>query len=180
MDWFAIVTTPRGELRADEELAEAGLEHFTPTYKLSTHIRHTKGRIRTINQPLLRGYTFAQLDFSYSSHHPTLLKKCKHIVEPIRICGIPVPVQLAELRQLRLLCDAGAFDQGRQRGQDNRFRDGDTVRITSGPLQGISASFRETAGGLRPRSGFVRVCLERLFGQRDFETDVRVELIEAA
>lgn len=180
LSWFALITTPRGELRADEELAAANIEHFTPTFKRRMLVRYTKGREREVTFPLLTGYTFAKLDYSPHSHHPTLLADCDHIVGPIKICGMAVPVRSAELRQLRLLCDAGAFDQGRARGSDNRFKQGDAVRITQGPLAGISASFRETAGGLRPKSGFVRVCLERLFGQRDFETDVRVELIEAA
>lgn len=181
MNWYAIITTPRGELRADEELAEAGIERFTPTFKRSCAARYTTPRFREreVVIPLLSGYTFAKLDFGHRSHHPSLLGDCKHIVGPIKICGAPVPVRKKELRQLRLLCDAGAFDQGRARGSDNRFKQGDAVRITQGPLAGISASFRETAGGMRPRSGFVRVMLERMFGA-SFETDVPQDLIEAA
>ena len=182
MKWFAIRSTPRGELRADAELEQAGIEHFTPTFKRRTLVRYTKGREKVIVIPLITGFTFAQLDYGPFSHHPRVLDDCKHIIGPIRVQGRPAPIigeGLPRLHQLRLLCDAGAFDQGRLRGQDNRFREGDTVRITAGPLQGICASFRETAGGMRPRAGFVRVMLERMFGSR-FETDVQQELVEAA
>lgn len=179
--WFALRIASRGEFRADEELALAGIERFTPTFKRRTLVRYTKGREKEIQLPLLPGYIFAAIDYSEDSHHPRLIKKkCKHVIDVLGICGKPVPVRAAELRQLRLLCDAGAFDQGRQRGQDNRFKDHDPVIIVSGPLAGLRGSFRETAGGLRPRSGFVRVAMQMLFGRHDFETDVPLDLVEAA
>ena len=178
--WYALRIMSRGEFRASEELAEAEIEHFAPTFTRRTRVRYTAGREKQVTLPLLPGYIFAALDFGPHSHHPTALDDCKHVIDVLGICGKPVPVRSAELRQLRLLCDAGHFDQGRQRGQDNRFKDHDPVIIVSGPLAGLRASFRETAGGLRPRSGFVRVAMEMLFGQRDFETDVPLDLVEAA
>jgi transcription antitermination factor NusG len=178
--WYALRSTPRGEFRADEELEQAGIERFTPTYKRSTLIRHTKGRAREIVMPLMSGYLFAQLDFSPRSHHPSLLDGCKHIVEPINIWGTPIPVRANELEALRLLCAAGAFDEGKKRGHDNRFRNGDLVRITGGPLMGFTVTFREVAdGSLRPRAGHVKVLLERMLGIERM-VDVPQEMIEAA
>lgn len=181
MNWYAIRSTPRGELRADAELAAAGITRFTPTFSRMTQIRYTKGRSREIVHPLMPGYLFAQLDFSPTSHHPSLLDGCRHVIEPISIQGKPVPILTKELDQLRLLCGAGAFDQGRQRGQDNRFRAGDTVRVSSGVWAGFVMKFRDTASGApKPRMGYVRLVMERLFGQAGFEIDVPQELVEAA
>lgn len=178
--WYALRISSRGEFRADEELELAGIERFTPTFKRRCLQRYTKGREKEIQLPLLPGYAFACLDFGPHSHHPTALEDCKHVIDVLGICGKPVPVRSAELKQLRLLCDAGAFDQGRARGRDNRFREGQPVRIHGGPLNGLEARFRETCGGMRPRAGFVRVVLDRLFGQMNFNVDVPRELVEAA
>lgn len=184
MNWYALVTVPRGEFRADAELEQAGIVRFTPFFKQRTLIRHTKGRVKTIDQPLMTGYLFAQLDFSPRSHHPSLLaQKCKHIVAPVGVQGQPVPIigeGLSCLAQLKLRCAAGAFDQGQRRGHDNRFRNGDLVRITGGPLMGFTVTFREVAdGSLRPRAGHVKVLLERMLGV-ERTVDLPQELIEAA
>lgn len=184
MQWFALITVPRGEFRADAELGQAGIVRFTPSFKQRTLIRHTKGRVKTIDQPLMTGYVFAQLDFSPMSHHPSLLAKCKHVVGPVGVQGQPAPIigdGLSCLAQLKLRCEAGAFDQGKRRGQDNRFHDGDMVRITSGPLSGLYVTFRETADGtLRPRAGHVKVMLNRMFGSPGMLVDIEQELVEAA
>lgn len=181
MDWYALRTMSRGEIRAGQELRDAGITEFTPTFKRWTLVRHTKGRAKEVTHALMPGYLFARLDFGPHSHHPSLLESCK--LDPVKppMAEKPYPVRDKELEQLQRLCAAGAFDQGTRRGHDNRFKDGDMVRITDGPLRGVMVTFRETAdGSLRPRAGHVKVMLDRLFGCAGMLVDVEQELVEAA
>lgn len=202
MNWFALRSTPRGEFRADEELKEVGIERFTPFYRCRTLLKHTKGRVKTVERPLMPGILFARLsdgDFFASkrkrdafravSHGREYLVPqaeepiCKHVVDVYRkLNGTPMVVtDLERLNSLRKLCEAGAFDQGRERGHDNRFVNGDRVRITAGPWAGFVVTFRETASGVhKPRMGYVKVMLDQLFGRPGFDMDVPQELLEAA
>lgn len=182
MNWYALRATPRGEFRADEELEQAGIERFTPFYRVRTLIRHTKARVRVVDRPLMCGYLFAKLDFGPHSHHPTALDGCKYVVDTVNtISGKPIPLREKVLLDLRRDCESGKYDQGRERGQDDRFMDGDAVRIVEGTWAGFVMKFRATAEGTpKPRMGYVRLAMDRLFGCDGFELDVPQELIEAA
>ncbi len=181
MTWHAIVTTPRGEFRADQEFKEAGIIRFLPSYKINTLMRYSKARVKTVEQPLMPGYLLADIDFSKYSRHPGLINRMKFVAGIVGIKGKPTPLRSSVVHDLKELCLAGRFDQGRKRGQDKRFLHGDRVMITEGTWAGFVVTFRETAGGmLKPRMGYVSVMFDRLFGSDKFAMDVPQSILVAA
>jgi transcription antitermination factor NusG len=182
MTWYALRSTPRGEFRANEELGLAGIDRFVPFYMVRTLVRHTKGRQKITMQPLMPGYLFADVSFSTRSHDPYLLDRCGHVAGTIRTAsGKPIPLREKVVTELVQLCRSGCFDQGRARGHDGRFVNGDKVRITDGTWAGFEVTFRETASGiLRPKMGYVAVMFDRLFGTRNFTMHVPQAMLVAA
>jgi len=179
--WYVLRAASRGEFKANSELALAGVEHFLPIYRRYSLIRHTKAQRREIVMPLMHGYLFARVDLQ-SGHDMAAIDGCKHISAMVKPRGADRPVHVDDraIEQFQQLCAAGKFDQGHKRGGDNRFVDGDRVRIVEAPLAGLVVTFRDTAEGTRvPRIGCVKIILDRMFGA-EMETEIEHEWIRAA
>lgn len=172
--WYAVRPTIRGEFRAAADLEDVGIEHFLPTFKRWTLVRHTKGRRRQTEHPLLPGYLFARL---HGEQFSLMFNECRNITRIVphmtETNPRPVYVQDKMILALKHLCDIGHFDQGKRSG-DGYVR-GDRVRITEGVFAGLTARFKDD----KTKPGTVRLILDRMFaGQRDLTVDV--EHIQAA
>ncbi len=134
MNWYAIYTKPRQEVRAATQLARAGLDVFCPRY---AQRRRVGTRYAEAICALFPSYVFAM--FTPERHYHTV----RYARGVRRIVGEgstpwPVPGEILALVRERL------DDRGLVRlGGD--VREGDTVEILDGPFQGVRGIFeRET------------------------------------
>lgn len=184
--WYVLRPTIRGDRRAAEELKEAGINHFVPTFNRITLVRHTKAQVKTVEMLLMPGYVFAQLSIeqtkTVNKHnrrqglHGSKPSEFQHVAQIVRIPGTDraMPVDAKAVEQLRYLCADGAFDQGKRAGSG--FVHGDKVLIIGGPFDNIVATFK--GGKVKP--GFAKLVLSKMFGSKDIEVLVPDDLIQAA
>lgn len=174
--WYVLRPTIRGDRRAAEELKEAGINHFVPTFNRITLVRHTKAQVKTVEMLLMPGYVFAQLSIEQTKTVNKHNRKFQHVAQIVRVPATDraMPVDAKAVEQLRYLCDTGSFDQGKRAGSG--FVHGDKVLIIGGPFDNIVATFR--GGKVKP--GFAKLVLSKMFGSKDIEVLVPDDLIQAA
>jgi len=158
LPWYVLRPTIRGDRRAAEELKEAKVEHFMPTYKRYSVIRHTKAQVKTTEMLLMPGYIFARLDQTQLASVPGKLKHVAAVYVPPG-SDYALPAEPKAVAQLQRMCAKGKFDQGKRNGEG--FNRGDRVLIVDGGLfDGWLATFKDG----RAKAGFVRVVLDQMFG----------------
>ncbi|GAA4108734.1 transcription termination/antitermination protein NusG [Aminobacter aganoensis] len=174
-NWYVVRPTVHGDRRAADELKEADINHFMPTFKRFTLIKHTKGQRKETEMLLMPGYLFAQLSIEQTKTVNKHDRRFRHVASIVRAPGTDraLPVDEKAVEQLRYLCADGAFDQGKR--PRSGFIHGDKVLIIGGPFDNITATFRE--GKVKP--GFAKLVLSRMLG-KDQTVLVPEDLIQAA
>lgn len=124
--WFALQTRSRHEKVARNELGKRNVEHFLPTI---TRVSQWKDRKKKIEFPLFSGYCFAR--FALAERLPVL--QSAGVVGIISFNGRPEPIPTAEMDSLMILMNSRArFDV------HPCLREGMSVEVTRGPLQGVT------------------------------------------
>lgn len=163
MAWYVIHTKPAREMLAATMLEERlQLAVFLPEVR-----QKRRGQIRLA--PLFPGYLFAELDLEQVE--ASQIDRTPGVIRLVSFGGRPreveAPVVEALREQVAALNDRGGLPQ-------HPYREGDIVRLRSGPLQGLEAVF---IGPMKPAER-VRVLLN--FLGRDQEAEVDVDLLEPA
>ena len=123
--WMAVWTRSRHESAVLDQLRERHVEAFLPTVPRWSR---WKDRRKRIEWPLFPGYCFARL-------HPDdslVVRKCHGVVAIITTDGRPAAIPDAEIEAIRTLVESEL-----QYDPCPLVREGDRIRVVSGPLRGV-------------------------------------------
>jgi transcription antitermination factor NusG len=123
--WYALHVRPRFEGSVEQQLGGKGYEVFLPTYSVR---RRWSDRVKTIVQPLFPGYVFCR--FNVGTRLPILMTPGVNSI--IGVGKTPVPVDQEEISAIRSVIDSGIASY-----PCDYIREGESVRIESGPLEGL-------------------------------------------
>jgi len=123
--WYALHVRPRFENTVELQLGGKGYEVFLPTYESK---RRWSDRVKTVVQPLFPGYVFCRFDVG--ARLPILTTPGVNSI--IGVGKIPVPVDPSEISAIRSVIDSGIASY-----PCDYIRDGESVRVESGPLEGL-------------------------------------------
>ncbi|QXD32445.1 transcription termination/antitermination protein NusG [Candidatus Pelagisphaera phototrophica] len=133
MNWFCVHTKPGKESFVEHHLTnEIGLDCYFPRLKRKKIIRRVK---RIVTEPLFPRYLFCQLDLASSYR---AVRYAKDVVNIVNSGERPKVVADHTIAQLKIWA-----------GEKNDiitlepkpFETGESVEITSGPMQGLEAIF---------------------------------------
>jgi transcription antitermination factor NusG len=135
--WFAAYTMSRHEKRIAAQCERIGIQHFLPLYALH---KTWKNRVRVdVQLPLFPNYIFAQL---LPGEHVPLLK-LPGVLSMVGNAAGSVPIPEGEIDVLRQFVRCKAFLP------HANVHSGDKVRISRGPLQGLTGVVLRRNNGLR-------------------------------
>ena len=157
LTWYAVFTKPRAEALAEENLARQGFECLYP--RVRRHLPTAEGMVRKV-EALFPRYLFIRANPEVLSLAPVRSTRgvCGLVrsgFEPIR-----VPERIVETIKTRM-----ADNDGCVRLEAPELKPGMEVRVTDGPLVGLTGIFRCENG-----TGRVRLLMEILGA--DCEVDV--------
>jgi transcription antitermination factor NusG len=124
--WYALHVRPRFENTVEMQLEGKGYEVFLPTYEAK---RRWSDRVKTLVQPLFPGYVFCSFDVG--ARLPILTTPGVNSI--VGIGKVPVPVDPQEISAIRSVINSGISSY-----PCDYIRDGESVRVESGPLEGLT------------------------------------------
>lgn len=132
--WYALQIKPRFEKVVETQLQYKGYEAFLPVY---TSTRKWSDRTKSISLPLFPSYLFCRFDIN--SRLPILITPGVNSI--VGAGKVPIPVDDAEMQSLCHLVKSGL------RPEPSPYtKEGDTVRIENGPLEGLTGIVVRTSG----------------------------------
>lgn len=134
-EWWVAQTKPRQEKALARRLLTAGIAFYAPTAPKRTL---KNGRLRTSRLPLFSGYAFVR---------GTAADRLRVLATDRVARMLPVPDQdrlWADLGQVRQLLAAG-----KPVFPEDRIEAGAAVRVTAGPLAGLTGTVLRAGGGRR-------------------------------
>lgn len=137
MNWYAIYTKPRQEQRALQNLDRQGFECYLPVLRVQKIVR---GGLCVSEEPLFPRYLFIRLDPSGSGTCWNGIRSTRGVTRLVTFGLEPAIVSEALIDAIRGR-DSGEFIQP-------LFKQGQRVRVTSGPFAGIDGLY-EMANGER-------------------------------
>lgn len=135
--WFALAVKPRHEKAVAAALRIKGLEEFLP---LCLERRRWSDRHKTLEVPLLAGYTFSRFD----PDERLRVLRTPGVRKIVGWGATPLPVEETEIQALQRVVEA------RLPASPCPFlRAGQTISLDSGPLSGLRGLLLETKGKRR-------------------------------
>jgi transcription antitermination factor NusG len=135
--WFAISVKPRHEKAVAAALRTKRLEEFLPLYEVR---RTWSDRYKTVEVPLLAGYTFCRIEPSDRER----VLRTPGVRKIVGFGAAPVPVEEAEIEALQKVIAARL-----PASPCPYLRTGQAISIDQGPLSGLSGLLLETKGKSR-------------------------------
>ncbi len=135
--WFALAVKPRHEKAVAAALQSKGLEEFLP---LCVVRRRWSDRYKTLEVPLLPGYTFCRFD--PSDRIPVL--RTPGVRKIVGWGATPLPVEEAEIQALQRVVEARL-----PASPCPYLRAGQVISLDNGPLSGLRGLLLETKGRRR-------------------------------
>lgn len=132
MNWYALNTKPHQEDSAQLNLQRLGVETFCPLLKQTKVIQR---RRQTVIDPLFPGYLFARFN---PDIHYRAVKYAKGVRRVVIFGSDPAIVDDEIIESIKLRLQDGYVTVQRP-----LFTPGQTVRIQTGPLQGLEAIFEQ-------------------------------------
>ncbi len=134
--WYVIYTRSRFENVVYESLLKKSIDAFLPTVRKPSKRRDRKV---TLSVPLFPGYVFVKS--ALDSRENLDILKTAGVVGFVGTKSGPVPVDQGAVESLKIMVAAtDSITTG------TAFRQGDPVRVTSGPFAGISGRFIRRGG----------------------------------
>ena len=137
LPWYAVRVRSNFEKTSSTILESRGFEVFYPTYRLR---KRRKDRTVSLELPLFAGYFFGRFD--HRNRLPIL--QTPGVVGIVGFGKQPTPVDAEEIRSLALLARSGELAH-----PHDFLHRGDLVRITAGPLSGLTGILEESKGASR-------------------------------
>jgi transcription termination/antitermination protein NusG len=135
--WYAVIVRNCQEKNVSAHLHRKGIHSFLPLYRTR---RCWSDRVKIVEQPLFPSYVFCRL----APDMPQRIVTTPGIVSFVGFGSGPAPIPEAEIDAVRRLIEAGGdllpwpF-----------LREGDRVRITSGPLRDLEGHLVQAKKDLR-------------------------------
>jgi len=124
--WYALHVKPRFEKYVQTHLEEKGYESFFPSYEST---RRWSDRVKSISLPLFPSYVFSRFDIN--ARLPILITPGVNFV--VGAGKTPTAVDEAEIAAVRHILEAGLTMQPWP-----YLREGETVRVEEGALEGLT------------------------------------------
>lgn len=138
--WHVLRTTYGREKKAYDYLVAHGVEAYRPTVK---HVKLQDGRRKTVEESRIPNLFFAygteeELRFYVydNVNLPYLRFYYRHQHVGNKIVKVPLVVPDSQMESLRIICAVESGDVVVVPGELERFREGQTVRITGGEFKG--------------------------------------------
>lgn len=129
--WYALYTKSRHEKQVFEKLQEKGINAYLP---LVPRISQWKDRKKKVKEPLIRGYVFVKID----NHLRVDVLQTPGVVYFVKI-GSEIP-EIPEWQIDAMRRFIGEYGSEVYLEDYNRFNIGEKVRVTIGPLKGVTGS----------------------------------------
>ena len=137
--WYLVASKPKQEFRAVEQLENQGIKAYSPSVKVEKIVR---GKAKIITEALFAGYLFVHLSNQSPLWHK--VRSTRGVRDWIRFAGevATIPTNLVE----KLVT---VDEEPEHQIVINRFREGQSVRILSGPFVGLEGVFDKSDGESR-------------------------------
>lgn len=153
--WYALYTKPHKEEQVHDLLQTRGFDVYLPRVHLSR-----KGKVVQSKEPLFPCYLFANFNIRETGLYPVQWTQGLRTV--VSFCGEPAVVDESIVSYIR-----ERAQEDLQSNRACRFRPGQTVRITQGPMRDLAAVFDGTLSA----TGRVRILLAVLGQEARCEVD---------
>ncbi|MCX6250369.1 MAG: UpxY family transcription antiterminator [Bacteroidetes bacterium] len=133
--WYAVYTKSRNEKKLTGRLNEKGIEAYVPLRKT---LKQWSDRKKFVEEPLISSYVFVNIQ---SSRYYDVLNT-QGAVRYIWFNGKPASIPDSQIQLLKILATSG-YDV---ECTSNSLPKGSHVRVTSGPLKGLTGELVNFAG----------------------------------
>lgn len=135
--WFALRVKPNHERRVSELFNYQDIEEFVPLYRKR---RQWGSRVQNVDLPLFPGYVFSRFDRQSWSK----IVNTPGVIDAVRFGAGLAPVDDDEIRALQLVQHSKLATE-----PSPYLRAGQRMRVTAGPLSGVSGTLIEVKGVAR-------------------------------
>jgi len=97
--WVALYTNSRAEKRVADRLTEAGIENYLPLRRVK---RHWSDRIKVVEEPLIKSYTFARI----TARQETSLRNVDGVVWIVAFRGKVATIPDEQIEAMRQFVDS--------------------------------------------------------------------------
>lgn len=140
MHWYLVLTKPRQEKCALENLERQGYQCYLPTF--SSEILH-QGQLTVTAEPLFPRYLFIRLGHCDSAKSWIPIRSTKGVSRLVSFGLEPAKVDAGLIESLRA-------QEASLRGEPERlFKSGERVRLTAAPFAGIEGIYQMADGERR-------------------------------
>jgi len=139
-DWYAILTKPRRETLAEENLRNQGYHVYLPRLQIE---QRRNGRWITAVEPLFPRYLFVRAANARQSFAP--VRSTPGVAQLVNFGGLPATVPADVIDALKGREDPATAACGRRRA----FGPGDAVAFRAGPFAGLEGIFAAESGEQR-------------------------------
>jgi len=133
--WYAVYTKSRTEKKLTGRLNEKGIEAYVPLRKT---LKQWSDRKKIVEEPLISSYVFVYIQ---NSRYNDVLNT-PGAVRYVWFNGKPASIPDSQIQILRILASSG-YDM---ECTSNSFPKGSHVRVSSGPLKGLTGELVNFAG----------------------------------
>lgn len=137
--WYAVHTKSNYEKKVASQLAQRGVANYLPVWK---EVHAWTDRQKIVEVPLFRGYVFAR--FGDSGRNRLRILQTPGVARIIGSCGVIEPIPDGEIAAIQQLLSSGL-----KCAPHPYLREGDSVRVNKGPLQGVQGLFLRQKGPSR-------------------------------
>lgn len=136
MNWYAIYTKPKAEEFVSEKLTRAGIEVYNPKLRIKKYLRN---QYREIIESLFPSYIFGRFE---AEKYLWMITYTRGVKKVVGYKNEPWPVAEDIINFIR-----EHEQDGFVRIQCEELKEDDTVRITEGPLAGLTGVFKNIIKG---------------------------------
>lgn len=126
LPWRVLRVQTGWEFSARDHLGFRSIEHFLPEYSFTRRLSHRKPE--NVTKPLFPGYIFVR----FPDTEKTLALQAPHVYDLLMFANEPAIVDDSEIARVRRMSELGEVTPW------DLLREGQQVRITDGPLQGVT------------------------------------------
>ena len=130
MNWYVVRTKPHQEKQVESQLRQCGIETLLPFLEETRIIRRYR---KTVRGPLFPGYLFSRFDLK---EHYRTVSYARGTLGIVTFGSAPARVDEEMIGSIQSRLTNGVL-----RVKSQRLIPGQTVRINSGPMDGLDAVF---------------------------------------
>lgn len=137
MNWHALYVKSRTEKKVGLLLTEKKFNAYVPLIKT---MRIWSDRKKMVEMPLLNGYVFVQSE----DNQREIILQTQGVVNFVRSEGKIAVIRDIEIERLKQLIGLGYHLEAN--ALERKYKEGDKIKISSGPLKGIEGFVTGTQG----------------------------------